>query len=475
LLEEEAAVSSKRNIVIIAACAFLFGLLFAYYLYTIGDLSQFPVKTDFYKFYKSAGFFLEGKSIYSPVSFTLDDDLSDRLTPKAKAAMNTLHPNMNAPFHTLFVLPLGALPFNTAFWLWSIISLCLSLITVGLIAYIQPFSDYERIKRSSPNHHKTLADTPVRIGTGKTSVEASGENQIAPCKILYKTYAADVLILWIIILLYFPTWVNIASGQFGLFLLGTIVLIWLSARKRKYQLAGIILGIAMSVKIFLGLFLVFFAVQRRSKVLFCAVTVFVFCNIISLIVFGFSDYKKYLDLIAASHLYINSSWNASLCAFFTRVFGGAENIPLIELPAVAYGLAFVLSFLLIAGLMRTAWRRPRDKSALIRFDIGFSLTIAAMLLISPFGWIYYFPALIITMLTIWHASSALGAGRLYKPLLIGAWILTCIPVHLINSEEAAMNEPIVWFTTSGYSFYALIIFCCLLFALSRKLGKMKAD
>jgi len=464
-------VSSKRNLLIIAACALVFGLLSVYYVYTICDLSQFPEKTDFYKFYKSAGFFAEGKSIYSPVPFTPADDALDSLSEKAKATMHTLHPNLNAPFHTLFVLPLEALPFSAAFGVWSIFSLCFSLAVVGLIVYTQPFRDYERLKKGFINRRRTIDDTPIPIRTGRTL----DEKIISPGRKLFNTYAADILILWIIILFYFATWVNVASGQFGLFLLGSIVLIWLSARKEKYQLAGIILGIALSVKIFLGLFLIFFAVQRRWKVLFWAITIFIFCNVISLIVFGLSAYKQYMEIVAASHLYINASWNASFSAFFTRIFGGAENIPLIELPVVAYGLAYGLSFLLIAGLLWTAWPRPRDLSRLIRFDIGYALTIAAMLLISPFGWIYYFPPLIITSLVIWNASSVLKAGWIYKFLLAGAWILSCIPIQLINSEEVAMNEPIVWFTTSGYYFYALIIFCGLLLVISHQLGKMKMD
>lgn len=435
------------------------------------DLSQFPEKTDFYKFYKSAGFFKEGKSIYTPVPFTPDGDSFDKFSEKAKKTMNMLHPNMNAPFHTLFILPLEGLPFGVAFGVWSIFSLCLSLAAAGLIAYSRPFNDYKKLKSGFINRQGSVEDTSTSVETGNLS----DERIISPGKKLFNAHAADVLILWIITLLSFVTWVNIASGQFGLFLMGAIVFVWLSARKEKYQLAGIILGIALSVKIFLGLFLIFFAVQRRWKVLLWAIAVFILCNIISLSVFGLSAYKQYMELVAASHLYINASWNASFTAFFTRIFGGAENIPLIRMPVVAYGLACFFSFLLIIGLIRTAWLRQRDVSPQIRFDIGYALTIAAMLLISPFGWMYYFPPLIITLLVIWNASSVLKAGWLYKFMAAGAWILTCPPIQLINSEEIAMNNPDVWFTTCGYYFYALIIFCVLLLIMSHQFNRMKTE
>jgi hypothetical protein len=220
----------------------------------------------------------------------------------------------------------------------------------------------------------------------------------------------------------------------------------------------------------MGLFLIFFAVRRRWKVLSWALLTFIFCNVISLITFGLSTYREHLEILARASLYINASWNASFSGFFTRIFGRAENIPLIAMPIVAYGLAYTFSFLLTVGLIRVAWPRPRELSALPRFDLGFSLTIVAMLLISPYGWMYYFPVLIIPLLVTWHASSALRFSNLYKLLLAGAWILSSIPTTLISSKETAMEQPIIWFTSAGYYFYALIAFCGLLLAISHRLN-----
>ena len=461
--------STKRNLLIFGSFTLAFGLLLAFYLLTVLHFSKYPEKTDFYKFYKSAGFFTEGKSIYTPVPFDPPDAYLARLSEKARATINTYHPNLNAPFHTLFILPLGFLPIRVAFWIWSIFSLCLCLMAVGLIAYKQAFRDYEMPLYSIHNQQGILA--PDSIPTQSHNNRPLMRNQNSTDQGLLDAHAVPFLILWIICLAYFPSWVNVVTGQFGIFLLGLIVFIWLSARNGKSHLAGIILGIALSAKIFMGLFLIFFAVQRRWKVLFWAISVFIFCNIISLSIFGLHTYKQHLELISLSHLYINASWNASFMAFFTRILGGAENIPLIALPMVAYGLAYSLSCLLTLGLIWCAWPRPRDGSPLVRFDIGYSLTIVAMLLISPFGWMYYFPVLLIPLLVAWHASSLLQINKSYKFLLVGTWILSSIPTWLINSEETAMNKPIVWFTTSGYYFYALITFCVLLLVLSYRLSR----
>jgi hypothetical protein len=100
---------SKRNLLIFAVCTFTFGFLLINYLLMVNNFSQFPERTDFYRFYKSAGFFAEGKSIYSKIPFKPTDEYLNKLSEKARANMNTLHPNLNAPFHTLFILPLGKL------------------------------------------------------------------------------------------------------------------------------------------------------------------------------------------------------------------------------------------------------------------------------------------------------------------------------------------------------------------------------
>ena len=149
--------SSKKNLLVFAACVFTFGLLLGFYLLTVNYFSQHPEKTDFYTFYRSARFFSEGKSIYSPVPSKPPDEYLNKLSEKAKTTLKTRHPNLNAPFHTLFILPLGAFSFRGAFWVWSIFSLCLCLAAIASIAYQQPFRDCKTPMCDPVNHHETLA------------------------------------------------------------------------------------------------------------------------------------------------------------------------------------------------------------------------------------------------------------------------------------------------------------------------------
>jgi hypothetical protein len=444
----------------------VFGLLLALFLLTVNYFSQYPETTDFYKFYKSAIFFSEGKSIYTPVPFSPPDNYLNKLSAKARGTIKSFHPNLNAPFHTLFLVPLGILPFCTSFWIWSVLSFSLVLTGVALIVTTRTFSNYRIPQYTIKDQGFSNFDSALKINSNY----ASGLISIFKDKNLLDKYAVTIISLWIITLFYYPSWINIKMGQYGFFLLGLTVFLWLSARNGKCVTSGIILGFAMSMKIFMGLFLIFFFAQRRWKVLFWALSVFFVLNILSLLILGLPSYHQHLQLITQSHLYINASWNASFLAFFTRIFGGAENIPLFFMPIAAYALSYGLSLILTLGLSWISWPRLKEPSPFVRFDIGFSLTVVAMLLISPFGWMYYFPVLLIPFLVAWNAALIADNTIFYRFLILFAWFLSSAPTTLINSEEVSMNQPIVWFTTSGYYFYALLIFSVTLISLSYKLN-----
>ena len=413
----------KKSFLLLFIQALAFGLLVELYVLTVDSVSEFPERTDFYKFYKSTRFFMEGENIYAPVSYDPPVEYLNKLSEKAKATMKTLHPNLNSPLYTLFIVPFGTISYRSAFWAWSIFSLFFGLVAVSLMDYCV----------TSHNHR-----TPRYV------------------------------MLWIILLGYYPTLMNIRLGQFGLFLLGFIALIWLTSRKGKYRLAGIILGIAISLKIFVGLFLIFFAARKLWRVVVWATSSFILCNLIGLLIFGPAVYKQYLVMLGLTPLYVNASWNASFTGFFTRIFGGAENTPMVAAPMVAYGLCYSFSLLFVLGLIWLALPRHREFSP-DRFNFGFSFTIVAMLLISPFGWMYYFPSLVIPLLVLWRALSARRFSDLYKFMVVIAWVLSSIPTVLVNSEETALNEPIIWFTSAGYYFYALLAFGVLILVISSRL------
>jgi len=381
--------------------------------------------TDFFSFYQSARFLMEGESIYKSIPFHPSQDVLARMTEKAKRNSEYLFPNMNSPLHTLFMLPFALMPLKNGFLLWSITSLVLGLMASGFIAF----------------------------GTLSKEYRLMG-----------------FLSLAILLFGYFPTIANviILGGQFGLCLLWFVVLIWLTSRNEHYITAGIVLGFAISVKVIFGLYLLYFFAGRNWKLLACSLFTFFVLNLMGVFIFGVTTYRQHLLNLEIVPQFINSSWNASFTAFFTRIFGGAENIPLTLMPIVAYALASMFSILLILGIILSVRSYSKEMS-LTHFDIGFSLTTVAMLLISPVGWMYYFPILILPAFVIWNSSALLKYKNIYRCSVVASWIISSIPTEFIPSIYEEMNEPILWFTSAGYYFYSLVAFSIILIVMSSKL------
>jgi hypothetical protein len=219
--------------------------------------------------------------------------------------------------------------------------------------------------------------------------------------------------------------------------------------------AGIILGLATALKLFFGIFIILFIFYRRWRLILCLLGTFMVCNILSIVIFTLPTFKDFLSLLQNMPWY-GGSWNASFMGFFTRIFGGSMNIPLFNLPWLARTLSVLLSIALIGWMIWLA-RPQADGLESDRFDLVFSLALVLMLLISPYGWLYYFPMLILPMVVAWRVSEKYHLGNIYKIIIVLSWALTTIPTPLIWAEDLRMNQPIIWFTSAGIYFYALLI------------------
>ena len=388
---------------------FLTGIysLTAYYF------AQHPQRTDFARFYISCRYLLKGQDIYTPV--TNRDILSVQHDEMDESALDKIVPqNLNSPLHTLFLAPLAFCDFQTAFWIWSIFSYSCGLIAALLVA-------------------------------------ARSFKSLTP---------ALVLGLWILLFAYFPTFVTAYLGQFSLTLLLLISLIWMTSRERRDYAAGAILGIALSLKVFLGLFLLFFVLLRRWRMVLIAFASAILLNLLPATVLGFQPYFNYLKIIANLPWH-DSSWNPSFAGFFVRVFSRSAVTSLSSAPAIATALIYCSSLILIAGICYLALR-PEMPRCPDSFDLGFSLTLVAMLLISPYGWIYYFTALMVPLMVAWRLGEKLRRPSLFRFFLVLAWFLSTVPTAFMRSDESNLKSALVVYLGAGIYFYALIAFLVIL-------------
>ncbi len=398
-----------------------FAILLALYGFLVVAMARNPARSqfamsDFAIFYGSAQQYREGGSLYRRVDVERFIEWPAEWGPQPDFLTN-----LNPPFFTLLVLPFTLLGFAPAFLLWSALSLASGLAAMTLL---------ERESRSGP------ASEVRRVG------------------------------FLILLLAYFPVWATVQFGQVGLFLLLLAVLAWQAARRGGDARAGLLLGLALASKPFFGLFFLFFLVLRRLRLLIWMTVVLLFCTALGWIFFGTEAYLEYRSSLGGITWH-STSWNASFLGFFMRLLGGSENLSWLDRPMLARVLASALSVLaavLLIWLADRVARRPSER----RFDLGFCLTLVLMLLISPLGWLYYFPLLLPVFVLVWnHTEPAEGSWKglgTHRWLLIGAFVLSCIPKNLIAASE--LNSPLDWFVWGGVYFYSLLILAGLLVTLS---------
>ena len=374
--------------------------------------------TDYTVLYSSFRSLLEGKNIYAPIQVDslaflgLSQELLSHVT------VDTLPPSLNSPFFALLFSPLGLLPYAASFWAWSFLSLAFGMTAIVLIRGTKDRADID-----------------------------------------------SILILILVLLSYLPVIHTILFGQTSLLVFMLVAGGWAAAREGRDRVGGVLLGLALAMKVFLGLFLLYFLVQRRWGLLSWQVATFAACWLLGLIFLGPDTYWQYKATLQSLTSYYSSNWNASAYGFVTRIFGGSSSLPLIDFPLLGQTLYFLLSLLLLALLLWCA-RIKQGHDPLMRFDLGFSYTIVAALLISPLGWMYYFPLLLIPFLTLFQLANSYSLGWNFKGAAIFVLLLSSFP-QLWNQTPG----PELMFTSAAVYYYALILLAVLLVWAIRTLQK----
>jgi hypothetical protein len=392
--------------------------------YGVGQqIAKKPHASDFYKFYLSSQLLHRGESMYwplpdfrSPASPCNKNNPAnlERSSKKASELSDSeilacLHPNLNPPVSAAFIWHFSRFDFGTAWWLWSIASLGSAFVAISAIL----------IARVSRVFDSGLASVFVFIG----------------------------------FFAYFPTFASFVLGQVTFFVFLLLGLSWLALRRGNQLLAGALLGAAASLKPFVGLFLFTLLLTKYWRACLAFLTVGAVAFVLGGVLGGFPVYLEYMDALQSVSWHA-ASWNASFAGFFSRIFGGSENKPWIDAPLVAAVMTAVLSTAVLARLIYCA-RRSATLEGRLRADILFSTTIPAMLLLSPLGWLYYFPLLFISVVVIWNLSEELPKRITYRLLLTLAFAFTVVPRMMLPS--AAMNDARAWFWDAGTYFYALLI------------------
>jgi hypothetical protein len=181
------------------------------------------------------------------------------------------------------------------------------------------------------------------------------------------------------------TFLALQLGQPGGLLTAAMTAAWIADRRRAFFVAGVLLGVSMAVKLFLGLFL-FYAIWRRSSRLAAGLlTGFAATVLAGFIPAGLGGYRSWFFVLGqvtwAAHLA-----NASLLGFFTRILTvpppGFHVTPLVERPQLVQPL-WLCSVATVATVALWRARRTRD------INHVWLIVLAGSFVCSPLGWIYY--------------------------------------------------------------------------------------
>lgn len=354
---------------------------------------------DFGKFYYSAVAFLQGQDMYGPSPATLiavSESYSQHFW------------NMNPPHFHLPLLPLALLPPAFALALWGVVSLLSLLASLGLII-----------------REVGLKLTPWRCRLGLLGL-----------------------------LSFAGTGAIFVTGQLSFLLLLPVTLAWVEARRGRWTIAGVYLGLAMSVKLFLLIFVPYLVLRRQFRAAAGAGAGAALCYVAGLIVFGVDAHWSWLRAVASSN-WAWASMNASVLGLLTRALAESPYYsPISPAPELIRPLWLAVAGLVGMFTLAAATSDSTDTAV----DRGFALLLLGSQLISPLGWIYYLwlpLGPIAALVTSW--CNGHESGRVSAPSRMSRWrsglLLGTIPGLVWPFPAVMLLQPHPWITVLLGSLY----------------------
>jgi dolichol-phosphate mannosyltransferase len=328
------------------------------------------------------------------------------------------------------VLPLLAL----GFVLWNAWALLVSLVILPTNDFGRMYASAELLARGQDMYAYTKA-TPARLDEKGRQIDLHNMNPphfhllLVPLTLLpepdwayivylvlsawclyycvHRTIAATGLELTperrrlgiVFALLFCGTAAMLFTGQLTFFLMVPVTLAWLAARRGQWAKSGALVGIALSVKPFLGVLLAYYVWRRHWRAVAACLGACVLCYALGVLVCGWDNHLSWRARLASSEGWAWLPMNASLMGMLTRTLTESMwYVPLAHLPPrgawlLWLGIGGSLGVLTLLATSRGT--RVAD------VDADFSLLLAASILFCPLGWVYYvwlvLPPLVVTM------------------------------------------------------------------------------
>lgn len=341
--------------------------------------------SDFYQYWAAARDWREGRSLYSDLQATFPEH-AHFLGPGASlTADQVLHINAYPPFATLFFAPFSYLDYSTGYSAWIALSLAMALASIVLI--------------------------------GRELWPGSVRKQLGWC------------VLAVVLVGTSPTLKHeVGAGNVGCLLLFLLTLTWLATRRGYAVAAGVVAGVALHIKLFPGLLLVYFLWTNRRSFVTMVVTSVLLAGL-CVLVFGLHEVLQFREALSQSRRWYAWIFNHAIFGVWYRQYVGsgpnasATNpddpliIPLDDSPGLATVGAY--ASVLLVGLLifqKGIYITPRQESQ----DFYFAAMILGMIVMSPLAW----PAtLLLAVLPIGILWKCIGETYWGSGLLTGCIVM----------------------------------------------------
>lgn len=177
------------------------------------------------------------------------------------------------------------------------------------------------------------------------------------------------------------------GAQVSFVLMLPLTAAWIAARRRSWIRSGVLLGLLISVKPFLGILLAYFGWRRRWRALSSALAAVVLCFVVGVLIFGWHNHLSWREKLSLTNDWAWLPANAGLMGALTRTF--TESIWFTPLTILSSRTLWLV-WMTIGGTMGLLTLAATGKDDEPRsLDRDFGLLLAAALLLSPLGWVYY--------------------------------------------------------------------------------------
>jgi hypothetical protein len=181
------------------------------------------------------------------------------------------------------------------------------------------------------------------------------------------------------------TGATVVTGQLTFLLLLPVTLAWRAARRNDWPRSGWYLGVLMTLKPFLGVFVLEAVWTRQWKVVWRMAIAGATTAVVGLLAFGIHPYIDWVHALRAVS-WLWAPMNGSLFGLASKAFdGGPMFRPIAENPDLVRPLATAVSLCLVAVTLVGLQRTRSPKAA----DQAFLAVLLLAQLISPLGWVYY--------------------------------------------------------------------------------------